>query len=139
MDTIKLRILTFKSVLWFGKHNNKSVQQIINTNNVGYLLWVYYYFDGISFIEEILNTILKIKAEYRITKPGSNKIFANQLAEHAAKLSLAKSLHEEHSVKSYCINKNRIKSRKKAEAISRKISDIRYFSKGNLMSRNHGH
>jgi len=70
MDTIRLRTLTFKSMLLFGKYANLTVQNIVDSGKTLYLVWVYYNLDGISFNEEVLKAIGI--TEY-INKPGSDE------------------------------------------------------------------
>lgn len=68
-ESVLLRALTGKSILWFGKYKDLSVQQIIDMNNQEYLRWIYYNCRGITYTDDILN-IITITEERRIIKPG---------------------------------------------------------------------
>jgi hypothetical protein len=68
-ESVLLRTLTRKSVLWFGKHNGLRIQQIIDMHLGAYLRWIYYNFTGITFTEDILGE-LTITENRRISKPG---------------------------------------------------------------------
>lgn len=68
-EAILLRTLTPKSILWFGKHEGKSVRQIIDLRDSQYIRWIYYNVAGVSFTDEVLDMI-KLPQEYEINKPG---------------------------------------------------------------------
>jgi len=68
---VSLRTLTRKSLLWFGKYQGLSIQQIIDLRNQTYLRWLYYNYEGITFIEDILKQIT-IEGEREIQKPGKH-------------------------------------------------------------------
>lgn len=68
-ESALLRTLTGKSVLWFGKYNGVKVQQIIDLQNPGYLRWIYYNYNGITFTEDVLKEIT-ITGNRKIKKPG---------------------------------------------------------------------
>ena len=69
MDTIKLRILTCKSILNFGRFDGWSIQKIIDMQKTGYLRWIYFNLEGLSFSEDVLDSI-HLYSQYRIKKPG---------------------------------------------------------------------
>jgi hypothetical protein len=71
MDTIRLRTLTEKSILGFGRHADLKVGDILKTFKFRYLRFVYYNCSMISFTDDILDKIY-ITPEYRIDKPGKN-------------------------------------------------------------------
>jgi hypothetical protein len=68
-ESVLLRILTRKSVLWFGKHNGLKIQQMIDLHLGAYLRWIYYNFTGVTFTTDILEE-LTITENRRISKPG---------------------------------------------------------------------
>lgn len=70
MDVILLRKMARKSVFNFGKHELKTVQQVIDIQPE-YIGYVYYKVRQISFTDDILNE-LEIKDDYRIEKPSNN-------------------------------------------------------------------
>ena len=69
-ESVILRTLTEKSILWFGKYSGMSVQQVIDLKSQTYLRWIYYNMDGITFTIEVLN-VLTISLNRRIPKPGT--------------------------------------------------------------------
>jgi hypothetical protein len=71
MDIVRLRTLTAKSTLGFGKDSDTPIRFMIDQHKQSYLRWVYFNASMISFTEEILNE-LKIDPEFRIAKPGTN-------------------------------------------------------------------
>lgn len=68
-ESILLRTLTGKSVLWFGKYNGVKVQQVIDLRSHTYLRWIYYNITGITFTDDILKE-LTITENRKIKKPG---------------------------------------------------------------------
>lgn len=81
--TIRLRKLARKSILWFGKHEGLSVQQIIDLQHHTYLRWVYFNCEEVGFLDEILDEI-RVPEDMRIEKPGTNPEFHTQLREKLA-------------------------------------------------------
>ena len=71
MDTIRLRTLTLKSVVGFGKYTDSTVGQVLGLNRTGYLRWIYYNMSGISFMPEVLEKIF-IHPWDEIDKPGKD-------------------------------------------------------------------
>ena len=70
--SVRLRTLALASVMNFGRHQDMTVQQIIDfmkVNGVKYLTWCYYNCSNISFNAQILD-ILGIYEENTIQKPG---------------------------------------------------------------------
>ena len=82
---IRLRTLARKSVLWFGKHQGLSVQQLLDLRCATYLRWVYYNIAGVSFSDEILEEIT-IRVARRIEKPGT----APEMHQEVSKENLQK-------------------------------------------------
>jgi hypothetical protein len=133
MDLVKLRTLTLKSKLGFGKYSDLTISEIIDLNHQQYLRYCYYKFESINFTIDILETIGVIKAGHdnRIEKPGTNE-------------PLFRELNEKFISSSYK-NNGRIqtdRSLRVGAKIKLKTSierdKIRY-SKQSLQSRNHGH
>lgn len=71
MDTLRLRTLTFKSLMKFGLHKDLTVYEYLYSNKSGYieLASIYYRLSMVSFNDEVLNT-LRIDEDIRIEKPG---------------------------------------------------------------------
>ena len=127
MDTIRLRILTRKSTLGFGKYYFYKIQDFFDRNMTNYLRWVYYNSSTISFDDELLNA-LRINEGIRINKPGVNRELGEKLI-HNTMLNVPKGIRG-------LIIKKRDKSHRKAQLIQTK-----YYlaeTKGRLQSRNQG-
>jgi hypothetical protein len=71
MDVPLLRTLTEKSTITFGKYGLSTVGHILNLRNFGYLRWLYYNVEGITFTNEVLEKI-HIYPPDRINKPGKD-------------------------------------------------------------------
>lgn len=69
MDVVRLRKLTTKSVLGFGKYQDSTVGHLLGYNQTTYLRWVYYNCSNIDFAEDILD-LIHVSTENRIAKPG---------------------------------------------------------------------
>lgn len=69
MDVVRLRKMTRKSVMGFGKYEDSTVGHLIDYQKTPYLRWVYYNNSNIDFMPDVLDEI-HIPEEYRIPKPG---------------------------------------------------------------------
>lgn len=88
-----LRTLTRKSILWFGKHNGMTVQQILDLHYGTYLRYIYYNVAGVSFCNDILDEIT-IRENRRIKKPGSAPEMHTEICEeNLKKLSFKSRMH----------------------------------------------
>ena len=83
MDSIRLRILSWKSILGFGKHSFLTVSQIFNFGHNHYLRWVYFNLSKISFSDEILTAlhIIGDGNDFRIAKPGVDSVKFDDVKE----------------------------------------------------------
>ena len=70
MDVIRLRTLTMKSTLWFGKYEGMTIFQIISLNHTRYLRWIYFHNEIVNFTEDVLEAIHLRFEKDRIEKPG---------------------------------------------------------------------
>ena len=52
-----MEIYSFKTKLDFGKHESKTIQQLIDENDYAYLLWCLRNHYGVCFTVEVFNTI----------------------------------------------------------------------------------
>lgn len=126
MDVVKLRTLTGKSKLNFGKFSGMYVQQIIDLNEWVYLRWIYYCINGITFSEDILAKIC-IQEKDRIEKPGVAPEHHKKLVEELqSTMMLKRKIHV----------KTRMKYRAKAK-LGKTMRSVS-FSKGELQAINHG-
>jgi uncharacterized protein (UPF0305 family) len=71
MDIPRLRTLTMKSILWFGKYEGMTISQIIALKHTRYLRWIYYNIQIVNFMEDVFNEIHILEKD-RIEKPGTN-------------------------------------------------------------------
>lgn len=67
-----LRTMTRKSKLNFGKHKDKTVQQMLDLKRNLELISAYYKLTSINYTQDILDE-LKIVGDYVIDKPSSDK------------------------------------------------------------------
>lgn len=73
-ESVRLRTMTWKSVLAGGKYQHCSVRQAYDAEGEEgpqYLAWIYYQYANLSFCEEILQEI-GITENLRIEKPGKD-------------------------------------------------------------------
>ena len=82
---VRLRVMTWKSTLTFGKYQGCTVRQAYDAEggNQGawYLAWIYYSIPGLSFCEEVLDAI-HLSPEYRIEKPSKKPSMLNKWKTH---------------------------------------------------------
>lgn len=143
MDAVTLRKLSRKSVLWFGKHKDRTVQQVIDLKNFRALRWYYFNLSGVSFLDDVLDEI-GITEEYRIEKPGKDPEKGEML--NAMKdCNAAKFAHAAYENGNGAALGKFIKQRKKEQKLKKgqlaeyERNDKKKFSKGNLQQVNHGH
>ncbi len=137
METIRLRTLTRKSILLFGKYEGRSIQQLIDLRQANYLRWVYLYFEGISFIPEILKEI-HLKP---IEKPGCDRDLAKKINDIEMKCAMAignKINPIEAQIKASKI-KNYKHREHKRNYMSFKKRDSLAFKKSRMQGKNQGH
>lgn len=129
MDILRLRTLSRKSLLNFGKYADCTVQNLLDLKKTNYLRWVYYNASMISFLPDILEEI-HIPDEYLIEKPGKEPEKHNELTEllSAKMLGITKLKHKSH-----------IRKIKKGKMKHKFIKDSIKYSKSRLQSKNHGH
>jgi hypothetical protein len=130
MDVVRLRTLTAKSIIGFGRYRDLSVQQMIDIHKVIYLRWMYFNCFGISFTEDVLNRI-GVFSNLRIEKPGANTELWDKILD-----GIDESL--KHGLKGYII-KCATKSHRKAHLTGYNATLKRELNKGKLQYINQGH
>lgn len=138
---IKLRKLTEKSVFPEGtKHAGMTIGDMLVTNKT-YLLYVYFFYDRLSFIDAVLHK-LHIRPEHIIEKPGSKPELFEQYGKRNIGLSLSyktKNISDKED-KNYAASAI-IKKRNKKKAIGQKVASAKkdkfMYSKGAMQFRNH--
>ena len=133
MDTIRLRTMTWKSILGFGKYADLSIKQIYDLGHTHYLRWVYYGMDGLSFTDEVLSNIGVIKefCDNRIKKPGTNIELHNEITEIMKSVSTFKA--------GYNVAKMRAKTESRIVEKKIKIRDHAFYSKSRMQRINQGY
>lgn len=71
MDIVRLRTLTLKSKVGYGKYTDVTVENLIKFKGLGVISWLYYNVEWITFTDDILDMLIKHDCE-RIEKPGTN-------------------------------------------------------------------
>lgn len=80
-QSIRLRKLTEKSLLGFGRFADRTIGQMLSLRvDRIYLRWVYYNSSKITFMDNILDD-LKIYPEFRIEKPGTSEEMFEKLKQ----------------------------------------------------------
>lgn len=143
MDTLNLRTMARKSVFNGGKHEGRSVQQLLDLQHTRYLRWVYFNLSKISFLPDILDEI-GITEEWRIEKPGKDPEKGRALDEYKDKnhnnfLKRQSETDPQRAIREDAHFKATL--RRESRRSSRQFfkEDARFFSKGAMQSRNHGH
>ncbi len=121
------RVLTLKSKFGFGKYADMTIQEIINLGKVSYLRWVYFNYENIDFIPEILDTI-KIPVEYRLVKPAKNP---NALQE----------VNDKADDKHKFVYSDSDEAKEKRNKVYNTVKKNKhgFVSKVSLLRKNHGH
>ena len=119
-----LRKLTRKSLLKFGQHHDKCVQELLNRHKKKYLRWVYYNCSMITFVDDILQEIHCF--DYQIEKPGKYPILG-----HAIDFKI-----ENYHTTWLSKLKREAKRRKKIRLESTSVQKKQMFSKGKNKSFN---
>ena len=127
MDVVRLRTLTEKSVLGFGKYSDYRVGDLLGLNKTVYLRWVYYHMSMISFTDDILKQIY-IMDEGIILKPGKDADMYNKVNERLWNSRKRESFyHKEHA-----------KKRNKKKNYSNECLRRQENRKSVLQAKNHG-
>ena len=82
---VRLRTLALRTPLkWGNKFPGKTIQEIIDNNNTGYLRWIYYNIKHMNFLPEVLEA-LGITDKNIIEKPGTNPELGQELFDEKNK------------------------------------------------------
>ncbi len=142
MDVITLRKLTRKSLWTYGKYDGYTVNDIMITNKT-YLIWAYYNFDKISFVDEILDEFANTYAKFKlINKPGKDlqyfednisRSYATMTAPELRALILAKKTNGQK------VNISLTNAYRQAKINGKYNRSAEIVNNSNLRSFNHGH
>ncbi len=128
-STVKLRILTEKSPLLFGERPNEIVRHVIDRNKGQILRHAYFNRGEISYNDKLFDE-LGITKEYRIKKPGidpeKGRVFFEENYEKFSRREI---------ISLNAVSKKTFDRVRKTYNMSQK----KYFTKGEMQSRNHGH
>jgi hypothetical protein len=129
MDVLRLRKLTRKSLLGFGKDADLTIGNMLDLQKTRYLRWVYFNCSMLTFMDDILDQIGIIE-EFRIEKPGKDSEKHEELNNEIdlKRSGFSKFKHEAHH-----------KRVRKAEFINFRKRDSIRFSKSIMQRKNHGH
>lgn len=127
MSNVSKRVMTLKSVIGFGKYESLTIQRIVDMGKLSYLRWVYFSYEKIDFVEEILE-LLGIDKKYRLVKPAKNLNFLKITDNKAKDENKFIPLNTEEA----------IEKRKKVYRTF-KTKNVLIESKSSLLRRNHGH
>jgi hypothetical protein len=121
------RVLTLKSKLGFGKYTDLTIQEIINLGKASYLRWVYFNYENIDFLPEILTTI-QIPVEYRLAKPAKKPDVLQEVNDKA---------DEKHKF----VYSDSEEAKEKRIKVYNTVKKNKYGleSKASLLRKNHGH
>lgn len=133
MDVVTLRTLTQKSILGFGKYKECSVSVLLDLKHSRYLRWVYYNIAGISFTDEILESIYIFEQD-KIKKPGTDK----EKGESLNNIMFA-SMNKNDSLNAIKVVNHAKKEMKKDIGRRNWSRSNLYFNKSLLQAKNHGH
>lgn len=128
MEIIRLRTLTRKSILGWGKYKELNVDTVLHAAR-GHLIWLYYHVQWINFDDDVLRA-LGITGKWRIEKPGTSPETHEKLRNNKIRYKYGD------SVGNYIIGNNN-KKRRYNELLKAEKDSIE--SKARLQARNHGH
>ena len=135
MDVIRLRTLTEKSKLGFGKHAELTVYELIALEP-DYLVWVYYNSSNITFTDLVLD---QLAIRERINKPGR---LPTEEARKAVNRWVYRDVKEaetrEERNKRFAMTRDKISARIQDEIIL-KMKNDKPWSKGKMQAANQGH
>jgi hypothetical protein len=129
----RLRTLTRKSIIGFGKYKDLTVQNVLDTMNVSEIIGLYFRLDKINFQEEILEEV-GIKKELRIQKPGKAK---KEEADILVKKALSNFYENKEVLSEWLKNNSRKTKTKKMTKSFNKRLDNKLYNKESLRSKNH--
>lgn len=132
MDVTRLRTLTKKSCLKFGKYGDYKVGDILALRHTAYLRWVYYNMSKISFIKEILREI-HIHEDWEIEKPGKAPEKFDELTAR-----IFRGMYYDDDPLRQIKTCKKVKKNLKLHYVRQSYSERFKNSKSYLQSRNHG-
>ena len=141
MSSIRLRTLTEKSTIGFGKYKDLRIFELIALRPIKgkqLLCWYYYNASKINYSKDLLNT-LGISKEIQIEKPATDKgnvEFLKIAMENRIKLNPETALKEVR-----CLEHKKILSKIDKGIVLGKQSRLNKinYSSNRLMMSNHGH
>lgn len=136
METVRLRTLTWKSRLGFGKYADLTIQQIFDLQHTNYLRWVYFNNNRINYIPEILDAI-RLFENYRIEKPGKNPEKHETLSKQLFAIACKTKSHDGvlNSIKMVA----HLRKSRKVQNFEKHKSRVKFEKKGWMQRKNQGH
>lgn len=119
--------MTEKSQMGFGKYKDMKVGEVLKLiTGINYLRWVYFCCSMVSFNGEILDK-LNIAPEWEIKKPGKDEKKYSEYVTHFYNQKVSLTAKRK---------RTKTQRQKNNNSFHR---DMKYFSRGNMQSRNQGH
>ncbi|MBQ4009143.1 MAG: hypothetical protein II604_00395 [Bacteroidales bacterium] len=127
----------------FGQYQGRTVQQCIDLGNTRYLRWIYYNCSKISFMPDILDEI-GVTEEWRIEKAGKDPEKGKMLDDekdknHNNHLKRLSETDKMEAIKQSSKYSARLRKQSNRKLMQFERQDTKYFSKGAMQRRNHGH
>lgn len=126
--TVRLRTLTRKSRIPYGKYEGRTVQEMLDNNNKKAISWLYYNVAWITFTDDVLEEC-HIKGQVLIEKPGINPDLYRKTVEFFLKRRLGDNAN-------FIIYNNEKKRYKRSLKQAEKDENL---SPARLQAMNHGH
>lgn len=129
---MKLRKLTEKSTLGFGKYHDYPVWKLLEKSSTRrYLTWVYFNCSHIDFFDDIIEK-LRIRTDEKINKPGKDTKLGEYITQKFVKAQLYHNIQAGDKWVYAFIRKNQ-KNKVKGQL------NLIKESKGSLARKNQGH
>lgn len=140
-EYIQLRRLAMKSKMPGGKFKDRTVENLIESGHEWYLAFIYYRYEHLSFLDEILDRI-GITEEHRIQKPGVDleKLKQLRISQWAERMD---GIDEElqNKIRMWrAAHKRKVERVQRARRLERHEQSMeRALAKGRLQWKNQGH
>lgn len=134
MDLVRLRTLTRKSKIGYGKFKDQTVGELLDANYKKELAWLYYHVQWITFMPDILEQ-LHITGKMVIEKPGVDHDKFEASNDFALENVLNKVTDGNGREKVRFMKYHRDRK----SAMKREKESSKAISKGRLQAMNHGH
>ncbi len=133
-EHVKLRTLTLKSKMGFGKFHDYTVKEcLFIKNQYRYIIWCYYNLSNISFSEEILDIV---GIERTLNKPAKDVVYYQENKEELEATAFQRCIETGDMRNKFKQDKLKRKLENDSEMIFMRSFESKY-SKGALQAINH--